>query len=297
MSGKENGKLVVSEALLPLLRKVQRDEVTDQAIYTRLAKRTKGTNREVLLRIAGEERLHGEVWGKYSGEDIAPNTLKVSFYLLLSWIFGITFVVHLLERDEVATQEIYRGLEEHIPEAKWIREQEELHERELIAMIDEERLRYVGSMVLGLNDALVELTGALAGFTLALGDARTIGLAGFITGSAATLSMAASEFLSKKTEGGDSHPLKAAVYTGVAYMITVVILLLPYFIFSNPMTALLFCLLGAAAIILTFTFFVSVVREEPLWPSFLTMIAISFGVALVTFFIGWAARTWLGVAD
>ena len=35
-------------------------------------------------------------------------------------------------------------------------------------MLDEERLRYIGSVVLGLNDALIELTGALAGLTLAL---------------------------------------------------------------------------------------------------------------------------------
>ena len=40
---------------------------------------------------------------------------------------------------------------------------EEEHERELIALIDEERLRDMGSVVLGLNDALVEFTGMLAG--------------------------------------------------------------------------------------------------------------------------------------
>ena len=69
---------------------------------------------------------------------------------------------------------------------------EQEHEAALIELIDEERLRYISSMVLGLNDALVELTGALAGFTFALGNTTTIAMAGFITGSAATLSMAAS---------------------------------------------------------------------------------------------------------
>ena len=35
-------------------------------------------------------------------------------------------------------------------------------------MINDERLQYISSMVLGINDALVELTGAPAGFTFAL---------------------------------------------------------------------------------------------------------------------------------
>ena len=50
----------------------------------------------------------------------------------------------------------------------------------------------MGSVVLGLNDELVEFTGALAGFTLALSDHRLIALTGSITGIAAALSMASS---------------------------------------------------------------------------------------------------------
>ncbi|MCD6320998.1 hypothetical protein J7L84_01975 [Candidatus Bipolaricaulota bacterium] len=47
-------------------------------------------------------------------------------------------------------------------------------EQTLIALIEEERLVYLSSMVLRLNDAPVELTRALAGLTLSL---RTAGLA------------------------------------------------------------------------------------------------------------------------
>ena len=162
-------------------------------------------------------------------------------------------------------------------------------------MIDEERMKYIGSMVLGLNDALVELTGALAGFTLALGSNATVGLAGFITGVAATLSMAASEYLSKKSDPHEKHPIKAAVYTGIAYLITVTLLLLPYVLTSSPYLALGICLFTAACIIFVFTFFVSVVRREAFRPQFLEMLCISFGVAAVSFLIGWAARTWLGI--
>jgi VIT1/CCC1 family predicted Fe2+/Mn2+ transporter len=95
-------------------------------------------------------------------------------------------------------------------------------------LLDEELLRYAGSIVLGLNDALVELTGALAGFTLALQNTRLIALTGLITGVAAALSMAASEYLSTRSEGGGRSPLRASLYTGTAYIITVFLLILPY---------------------------------------------------------------------
>ena len=84
--------------------------------------------------------------------------------------------------------------------------------------------QYTGSIVLGLNDALVELTGALAGLTLALQNAQIIAVAGLISGIAASLSMAASEYLSIRADGR-SHALYSAFYTGVAYMMTVLFLI------------------------------------------------------------------------
>ena len=124
-----------------------------------------------------------------------------------------------------------------------------------------------------------------------------VGMAGFITGVAATLSMAASEYLSKKADSSEKHPLKAAVYTGVAYMITVAFLLLPYIVFDSPLAALGFCLFDAALIILGFTYFVSVVRKESFVRGFAEMIAISFSVAGISFLIGWAARCWLNIVE
>ena len=205
------------------------------------------------------------------------------------------FVINLMEGGEDDSAENYRKLMEELPEARSIMEDETRHEAQLAAMIHEEKLSYISSMVLGLNDALVELTGALAGFTLALNNNRMVGMAGFITGVAATLSMAASEYLSKKADTSEKHPLKAAVYTGVAYMITVAFLLLPYIVFESPLVALGFCLFDAALIILGFTYFVSVVRKESFVRGFTEMITISFSVAGISFLIGWAARSWLSI--
>lgn len=273
----------------------QRTEITEHHIYQRLARRMEGENREVLERISLDEKRHAGVWQRYTGVDIGPDRLMMSFYLMLAWIFGITFAIKIMERNEESAEAAYGAVADLVPEARQIMHEEEEHEKALMDLLDEERLKYIGSMVLGLNDALVELTGALAGFTFALADGRVVGVAGLITGVAATLSMGASEFLSRRSESGDLNPLKAAIYTGIAYLVTVTLLVAPFFIATSVYLALLWSLFHALLVILFFSYFVSVVKDTPFRPAFLEMAAISFGVALVSFLIGLAARRLLPI--
>lgn len=284
------------EETLAIVRRMQDNEATDQRVYAALAKQASlQKNSEILEKMSHDEGLHCAVWGRYTGIEAKADMFRVWLFVVLGKIFGLVFVNNLMEGGEDDSAENYRKLMEELPEARSIMEDETRHEAQLAAMIHEEKLSYISSMVLGLNDALVELTGALAGFTLALNDNRMVGMAGFITGVAATLSMAASEYLSKKADTSEKHPLKAAVYTGVAYMITVAFLLLPYIVFESPLVALGFCLFDAALIILGFTYFVSVVRKESFVRGFTEMITISFSVAGISFLIGWAARSWLNI--
>ena len=284
------------EETLAIVRRMQDNEATDQRVYAALAKQASlQKNSEILEKMSHDEGLHCAVWGRYTGIEAKADMFRVWLFVVLGKIFGLVFVINLMEGGEDDSAENYRKLMEELPEARSIMEDETRHEAQLAAMIHEEKLSYISSMVLGLNDALVELTGALAGFTLALNDNRMVGMAGFITGVAATLSMAASEYLSKKADTSEKHPLKAAVYTGVAYMITVAFLLLPYIVFESPLVALGSCLFDAALIILGFTYFVSVVRKESFVRGFTEMITISFSVAGISFLIGWAARSWLNI--
>ena len=284
------------EETLAIVRRMQDNEATDQRVYAALAKQASlQKNSEILEKMSHDEGLHCAVWGRYTGIEAKADMFRVWLFVVLGKIFGLVFVINLMEGGEDDSAENYRKLMEELPEARSIMEDETRHEAQLAAMIHEEKLSYISSMVLGLNDALVELTGALAGFTLALNDNRMVGMAGFITGVAATLSMAASEYLSKKADTSEKHTLKAAVYTGVAYMITVAFLLLPYIVFESPLVALGFCLFDAALIILGFTYFVSVVRKESFVRGFTEMITISFSVAGISFLIGWAARSWLNI--
>ena len=283
------------EARGAILR-AQRSEITEHAIYRRLSKAVKDAhNRDVLARIAEDELRHYRFWRELTGEELGPSRLKVWWYLGIARVLGLTFGIKLMERGEQRAQEVYQKISVVVPGVTDIVEDEDRHEAELIDLIDEERLRYVGSMVLGLNDALVELTGTLAGLTLALQNARLIGLAGLITGIAASLSMAASQYLSTKSEEGGQDPTKAAAYTGVAYVLTVALLILPYFLLRSYLVSLGVTLTNAILVILAFTYYVSVAREISFKKRFLEMVLISFGVAGLSFAIGYVVGQFLHV--
>jgi VIT1/CCC1 family predicted Fe2+/Mn2+ transporter len=278
------------------LLKLQQAEITEYRIYQKIAAVTTDPhNREILTRIAEQENEHYLIWKKYTERDVAPDLYRVWYYYLLARILGITFAIKLMEGIEKRAQQTYREIGTIIPEVKEIVAHEEAHERELIGLLDEERLRYVGSVVLGLNDALVEFTGTLAGLTFALQNSQVIAMAGLITGVAASLSMGASEYLSQKSGGGSQNPGKAAFYTGTAYIFTVFLLVLPFLLFSNPYIALPITLGCAILVIFLFTFYISIAKDLPFVRRFLEMVAISMGIAGISFVIGLIIRMVLHV--
>jgi VIT1/CCC1 family predicted Fe2+/Mn2+ transporter len=284
------------ESIGHIIENFQRIEITEHHIYKRLAKSVKDPeNSKILEQIANDELRHYEDWKKYTQLEIKPNMWEVWKYYLISRVFGFTFGIKLMERGEEKAQENYSLLIGKVPNIeKWIHE-EEVHEQRLLEMLDEERLRYAGSVVLGLNDALVELTGALAGLTLALQNVKLIALSGLITGIAASMSMAASEYLSTRSEDTDKHPVRAAVYTGIAYIFTVTLLVLPYLLIENYIIDLAITLTIAVVIIAVFNYYISVAKDEPFRPRFLEMAGLSLGVATFSFIIGYFIRLWLGV--
>ncbi len=278
------------------LLKFQKNEITEHLIYLKLSARQKENNRKVLERIARDERSHYEIIKGRTGEEVEPSQFKIFWYTVLSYIFGLTFTLKAMERGERLAQENYEKIERKFPEIKKVIEDEERHELELINMIDEERIGYISSMVLGLNDAIVELTGTLAGLTFALRNSRIVGLAGIITGISAALSMSVSEYLSQKSEADEGKsPLKAALYTGIAYIAVVIMLVLPYFLLPNPFISLATAVIAVILIISAFTYFVAVVKEQRYLSLFLEMLLLSMGVMIAAFGVGLLARKFLGI--
>lgn len=287
----------LSEQTLKLLLAYQQSEWTDHVIYSRMARREKDPrNRAVLERIAADEAGHALTWQKYTGRKVKPKRRLVIWYGLLSWLMGYTFVIKLLEGGEYSAGKRYEQLLREIPEAAGIIEDEQRHEEQLAGMLDEERLQYVGAMVLGLNDALVELTGTLAGLTFALTSTRLVALAGIITGVSATLSMSASNYLAERAEDSP-NALKSSLYTGAAYFITVVLMVLPYLLYPEKAyaAALVTMLILVILIILFFNYYISVAKDLPFARRFGEMAGISLGVAIIAFLIGLAVKAFLGI--
>ncbi len=283
-------------SVMEMIMKEQKNEITAHHIYKKLSEVTKDPhNADVLRRISEDELKHYHELKELSGKEIAPSRSKIRYFVLLSRVLGLTFGVKLLEDAEDEAQNIYGEHSKEVEAFNKILEDEEHHEQMLIDMLDEERLNYMGSVVLGLNDALVELTGALAGYTFAFQDTKLIALTGLITGISASFSMAASEYLSAKQEEESSIAKKSAIYTGIAYIFTVIFLIMPFLLIGNPFLSLVVTLMVAVAIIFVFNFYVAVAKSLNFMKRFAEMAVISLGVAGISFLIGVLVKTVIGI--
>ena len=283
------------------LLKLQRMEATEAEVYRRLARMQKDpVNRSILEGISLEEERHEAVIENMTGEKVRADRGKVRRQIMLARLFGFTFSVKMMEATEKDVAAEYRelGLDD-------IAEEEEAHEENMIGMLDEERLRYSGSVVLGMSDALVELTGALAGLTFALQSLNLVALAGLVTGIAAAFSMGASEYLSSRAEKKSESAVRAAFFTWISYLITVLLLVSPYLLLTaeSPdfhglephVQALLYTFAIGLLIVAVFNFYVSVVEEVSFSSRFMEMAGILGVVSLISYGIGILLRGMLGV--
>ena len=262
-----------------------------------MAKREKNEeNKKLLEQMSEDEAKHAAVWKNITKKDLKAGKLSIIWFKILTVVMGFTFVVKTMQKKENLAQAGYEKMKQELPEAAAILEDERRHEKELYNMLDEERLHYIGAMVLGLNDALVELTGAIAGVTFALANTRLVALTGIITGVSATFSMAASNYLAERA---DNNPkaLKSSIYTGMAYLITVALLVLPYLLFPTHMYVVAFAVMIVTVIfiIMFFNYYISVAKEEPFLKNFVTMAVISLSVAVISYIIGILAKELLGI--
>jgi Integral membrane protein DUF125. len=89
--------------------------------------------------------------------------------------------------------------------------------------------------------------------------------------------------------------VKASFYTGIAYLITVILLIAPYLLLEDYRISFLITLISAILVIAVFTYYISVARELSFRKRFTEMAAISLGVALVSFLFGALIRVFLQV--
>lgn len=284
-----------------------KDEAFDLALYRALAARADdGDARALLEELAREEQAHLEFWCRLAGvapASVRPARAKLRLVLAAAKLLGPSFTVRFAERREEETIARYEALlasgalpEPQAAELRRILDSEREHERGLERRLPDERVRYLGAAVLGLNDALVELTGALTGLVSSISDAKLIGFTAFVVGFAASLSMAASNFLSEgMSDDPGLRPGKAAAYTGVAYILVVVALVAPFFLLAQRVVALAVSWAVAVIVILGFAYYSSVLQDVSFRRRASQMLALGLGVAVLSFAIGRLLSTWVGV--
>jgi len=277
--------------------KQQQNEMDDFTIYSMLSLSDKNkSNQTIFRKIAKEEQGHYTYLKTYTHQELQPRRYVVLFYLFLSKIVGISFTLKFLEGREEGAKAFYKELILTDPKAQEIYEQEIHHEIELIDMLHDKKLLYAGAIVLGMNDALVELTGTLSGIALAFDKSVVVGVTGLIMGIAASLSMAGSAYLeSKENVGDDVNPLTYSLYTGVSYILTTAILVAPFFIFEKISIAIVWMFGSALVAIFLYNFYISVAKDLSFWKRVREMSYITFGVALISFGIGYVVKHYFGI--
>ncbi|MFP4169922.1 MAG: VIT1/CCC1 transporter family protein [Methanomassiliicoccales archaeon] len=273
--------------------RAQRNEITEHHFYSSLAKRSKDEkNSETLAKIAGDELVHYRFLKGLTSVDVGPDRWKLFRYNLISRVFGITFAIKLMERGEEEAEEEYMEIAEYYPEASRISKEEDEHEHMLINMLDERRLNYAGAMVKGTNDGIIELTGEVAGLTFVFQNTSIIALIAFISSIAGTLSLGSSQYLAGNWER-DCTPVWNAAYSVAAHLFTLLLLISPYLLIDDPHISLIAVLVLAVLLILVLNFYLSVAMDFSFKRRFIEMMAISLGIAAITFLIGFTIEHFL----
>ncbi len=272
----------------------QKSEITEYQIYKNLAKSTNSPqNQKILNTIANQEMKHYKTWKEYTKEDVKPNKWKLWKYRIISKIFGVTFALKSAEKNKREEMN-YKEISKYVADAKEIKEEEFRQESELANKLVEDKIYYIDSIVLGLNDGLIEILGAICGFAIALKDTKVIAAVGLIMGLTAALSMGVSEYLSNKADN-QQNPKKASVYAGGTFFITALFLVFPFLFITNTYIALLVTILNAFFVIFIINYYISTVKEISFKKRFSEMASLSLGIAAISFFVGYLIRIWLNV--
>lgn len=268
------------------------DEYADYLLYEKLAKAEKNDhNREMLKKLSAQEFGHYKFWSGFTGDyqpKVSPLTL--SLFFVMRYILGLTFTLKFLERHEHRVVEEYKkALAEIAQEKKQellkLIEDEEEHEKFFIGQLKEKVIKYIGFIALGLADAIVEITGVHAGFLGVTGSTLVAGISGLIVGFAAAISMGSAAYIQAKQEV-ERSAIASAVATGVSYIISVVMLALPYFLTRYMATAFLVSVAVGILMIALLTFYSTVVFDRHFWREFLEAVGLMLGTAVATFFVG-----------
>ncbi len=266
-------------------------ELLSIKLYTKILRKFKKDPKryEAMERLIKEDYKHLEITNHYLKKPVKRVCfLRLGWHYFLNFLFGFTFSLRVLERVENKLRRSYGYFND--PVFLRIKAEEDIHTELLETILDNHKLEYVSMVVLSLNDAIVEMSAGIAGYSLSLGNNKVIYIIAIITGIAAALSMAASSFLSSR-QSENLSPFKSLVLTGLAYLLVVFLLTSPFLIFikaNNSLIPLIIMGVVALLVIFIFNYYISVAKRQSLAKNFFTMALVALLVATISFLIGFA---------
>jgi vacuolar iron transporter family protein len=287
--------------LVKLAAESAQDEYADRSVYLALARREKNPAfKKALEDIGNGEQSHYEFWKAYAPDvRVSAKRLRMYVIVFLRLILGLTFTLKLLEKHEGKLHVRYRKLAEYIPPPDMARFQammdgEERQEDLLIGEIKENRVKYMSFIVLGLADAVVEISGIHAGSLGIYGRTELAGLAGIIAGMAASIAMASAAYAQAK-QGFEGSAKWSAIYTGVSYMFTAVLLAAPYFLTKSMEGALGISLVIGVVLVAAMTYYDTVISARPFKRQFFEIAGIILAASFALFIVGTVVGQYLGI--
>jgi len=191
------------------------NEVSDYQLYILLSQKVKDEElRKNLVRIANMEKGHASYWKSFlekRGQPIPQVKLSVvrkTIALLLNKLASPVLIISFLELGETrGVREYYQFLkqaplsEEEKEKLKSIIVDEIQHETFFAKEAEKLGLSNVRDFVLGMNDGLVEILGAVTGLSAVyINNPKMVAISGSIVGVAGALSMGIGAFISVRSQ-------------------------------------------------------------------------------------------------
>jgi vacuolar iron transporter family protein len=297
-------------------RRLYENEVFHYRVFQRLAEEEKNPHiKSILDRLSKEELKHLKMWAEIINTRKEPgiddtDSFPVGAIANIRKVVGIALTVKIMEYSEVAlekelTDNINRGsfTQKQKSVIKRVKDSEKVGEDPLKDTLlgYSDVLSNIRSVIFGMNDGLVEILGAVAGFAAALQQPLLVIVAGLIVAIAGTLSMTGGAYLSvdyeksvykhKRTDSSKA----AALYTGVAYILGALVPLLPFLLGFGGYYALGLSIIITAVILTLVSVLISIVSDTSILQRVMKTLLISLGIVAITITLGVFARSVLHI--
>lgn len=246
--------------------------------------------RDLMSELARITKDEFAFWGRKGmvRGDQARHAMFPLGYVILRRLLGATMTAHLIinrERARLAHFEAYCADCLDIDERKAV-EAMIARSLALVPADKDPQFRFFSYVVLGFNDALIELTGALVGFSLALREPKVVIIAGLVSGITAAASISASAYLEAEHESG-RDPHKAAFYSGMSYLGVAALLVAPFILTGSLVWGITIMLMIALVLVFILALYSSVILGKSYSHQLRQILALSLGVAFVSFSVGY----------